>query len=240
MKVFLASYLIFPELRASLEREGQVVLIGNNPFLPCPEASHADMQVYDRGDGELIVKNGFDKDAADRLARLGFTITYTGSKTYQKYPECASMNVLKCGNYILHKFTITDPLIVNDISMKNQIAVSVSQGYTGCSSVYVDFLDLMITGDPSVISKASSHSFNLYKIDEAVTDKILLPGHDHGFIGGVCGYDDEDRTLYVNGDLEKTVPDLFFFLRSAGISIRQCDKRSCLFDIGGIKIIRSR
>ena len=235
MKVFIASYKILPELRGALEREGEVVLLSENAYLPFPEAAHADMQVYDAGSGSLTVKNGLCPEACAKLISLGFELTFAGRTAPQKYPECASLNVLKCGNYILHKLSATDPAIMDLAAAGTLVFVNVSQGYTGCSSVYVDDLDLIVSGDPSVINASAKHSFNLFRVEDEVTAGIELEGLPHGFIGGACGYDRDSKTFYVNGNLEKQLPALYNMLRSAGVRVVQAESEEKLFDIGGIK-----
>ncbi|MBP1588135.1 MAG: hypothetical protein ILO53_07040 [Clostridia bacterium] len=238
MKVFIVSRKILSELKRLLEREGEVVLLRGNEYLPEPEASHADMQVYEAGPGILILKTGFDPDALAKLESLGFTVTLSGSACAQKYPECASHNVLRCGNFVMHKLSATDHAVASDIAAKHLVPVNVSQGYTGCSSVYIDDLDLIVTGDPSVIKASAANSFNLFKVPETVTESIALEGLDHGFIGGCCGFDKADRTLYVSGNLDRSIPELAELLLSAGIRIVQADGAGGLADIGGIKVLR--
>lgn len=63
-----------------------------------------------------------------------------------------------------------------------------------------------------------------------------MDGYEHGFIGGCLGYSKETNTLYVNGSLSGSIPELYELLRSAKVNVVEVpDKPLC--DIGGIKTI---
>lgn len=234
-KLFIVSKDIDKGLLKKLEEEGEVFLLRSNPYLPEPESAHPDMQVAVIND-TVFLKKGVTEELINVLSSKGIRFTVSGAEKVQKYPDCCSHNVLVCGNYLFHSIDHTDTEILKFSEETFIVPVSVKQGYAGCSSCYVDPLDLLITSDAGIRKASSKHSFNCYLIDQNVTHNIKLEGYDHGFIGGCLGYCKETNTLYVNGSLEKTIPELHELLRQAGVKVVE-GSFDGLCDAGGIKCI---
>lgn len=236
--LYAVSHQINKKLLSVLNAKGDVVLLTDNPYLPGPEAAHADMQIADVSDELVFIKKGICdtfKEALGRTSKRAVESKQTLSGI-QNYPDCCTHNILICGNYYFHRLDITDPDLKAYLASKFFIPVNVRQGYSGCSSCYIDSLDLIITSDSSVAKASSGHSFNCLVIEKEITKNIILPGYDHGFIGGCMGYCRQTNELFVNGALSSTVPDLYALLRSAGITVYEVENEP-LCDIGGIKCI---
>jgi hypothetical protein len=232
MNVFIASEDIYPELREKiLLAGGKFVPLGANPFLPVYESKHADMQVFDLG-GRLAVRRGIDKAADARLRELGFELVYEGPESPVKYPECVSLNALLCGNYLIHKTSVTAEAINEFAAESHLVKVDVRQGYTRCSACYIPLLDLIVTGDEGISKAAGNHSFNIFFVEKEASEKIVLEGYGSGFVGGTMGWCAALNTLFVNGSLSSRIPELCELLRQSGISIVEAE--GPLKDIGGI------
>ncbi len=232
--LFAASKLIYPELLEILNARGKVTLLEENPCLPRPESTHADMQTCPCGKDKVFVKGGISEQSVidfEEAGRMTVVSRVIGKETY---PECCSHNILLCGNYYFHNLKHTDPDLQDYLDSKGYIGIDVRQGYSGCSALYVDDLDLIITADEGIRKASSKHSFNCFFIEKPPS--ILLPGYDSGFIGGCLGYSKTEKTLYANGCLSEALPELYIFLREAGINVVEVKDRP-LFDIGGIKCI---
>ncbi len=216
--------------------DGTVSLLSENPFLPHPESTHADMQILPVKDDTVFIKNGICSHFIEDIGKISKRAVISGGDYYEAYPSCCSHNILICGNYYFHNTKYTDENVKQFLDANYFIPVNVRQGYSGCSSCYIDSIDLLITSDRGIQKESAKHSFNCCFIDENITERIELKGYDHGFIGGCLGYCKETNTLYVNGSIEKNMPELYGLLRQAGVRVVQSDKKT-LSDIGGIKCI---
>lgn len=233
--LFACSKSIDDSLLRKLSLDGNVSLLDENPYLPLPEATHADMQILTVKDS-LFVKKGVCRTFIGDLEKISKRAVISGQNTPQKYPECCSHNVLVCGNYYFHNTKVTDENVKKYLEDYFYVPVDVKQGYSGCSSCYIDSLDLIITSDPGIMKASSKHSFNCYFVSSEITENIKLEGYDHGFIGGCLGYFKEKNTLYVSGSLKENVPELYELLRQANVTVIESEKKE-LTDIGGIKCI---
>ena len=233
--LFACSKLIDASLLKKLSLEGNVSLLDENPYLPLPESTHADMQILAVKDS-LFVKRGVCRSFIVDLEKISKRAVISGQDEPQKYPECCSHNVLVCGNYYFHNTKVTDENVKKYLEENYYVPVDVKQGYSGCSSCYIDSLDLIITSDPGIMKASSMHSFNCYYISSEITKNIRLEGYDHGFIGGCLGYFTEKNTLFVSGSLEENVPELYELLRQANVTVIESENKE-LTDIGGIKCI---
>ena len=235
--LFAVSKLFYKELYEKLLIEGDVSLLDVNPNLPFPESTHADMQIFsDPVSDEVFVKAGITASFLSDLKRANKKVTVSTDNGPEVYPSCCSLNILLCGQYYFHKLAVTDPDVKKHLDSNFRIPVNVNQGYTGCSSCYIDTLDLIITQDTGIRTASSKPSFNCYFIGENIVENISMDGYDHGFIGGCLGYSKVTNTLYVNGSLSGSIPELYELLRSAKVNVVEVpDKPLC--DIGGIKTI---
>ena len=115
----------------------------------------------------------------------------------KEYPLDAPFNIcIKNGCCIYNPRTAAKQ-IIDACMQKGYNMLPVRQGYTACSTLVVG--NTLITGDNG-IARACSGAFDQVVIIDP--QKIVLPGFDHGFIGG-CGFTCKD-TLYLFGRLDKT------------------------------------
>lgn len=171
----------YDETFAYFEDKGFEVIVFKSMEKPYPAVSdHPDMfMVYDE---ELYLEGDVDLDGI-HCSTLG-----------DKYPETVKYNVAIVGHYVICKKDAVDENLLNHLEGKYQI-IDVNQGYSKCATAVVK--DKIITSD-SGIYKACCGKIDALLIDEG---HILLPGLNHGFIGGTCVCFDD--TVFFNGDIRK-------------------------------------
>jgi len=145
-------------------------------------ADHPDMfMVYD----DKLFLEGDVKLEGIHCSRLG-----------EKYPETVKYNVAIVGSYAIGKKSALDKTLFKHLEGKYDF-LDVNQGYAKCSTAIIG--KKIITSDLSIY-KACSGKIDALLIDEG---HILLPGLNHGFIGGTCvAFDD---TVFFNGDITKHI-----------------------------------
>lgn len=156
-------------------------------------AGHPDMQLVEIN-GKLIVNPGsygyyskfFSKD------RLVCGKNYVQGK----YPDYVAYNIALSGNYALHNFKYTDPVVMEALGGYEKI--NVKQGYTKCSVATTPFG--VITADKGIINSLQNTALKFVEVSEG---EISLFGKQNGFIGGASGY--SDGKMYFAGDVTSHV-----------------------------------
>jgi hypothetical protein len=145
----------------------------------------------------------------------------------KSYPETAHYNAVVTNSYLIHNLSFTDPAIKALISSKSSL--SVNQGYTRCNLLEFGE-DQFITSDKGIekilIAKGVQVSF-------VSPDDILLPGYDHGFLGGCCGI--QGNRIFISGSIQfmKGRKELYTILKKAGMEIVEL-YNGPFFDAGSI------
>lgn len=189
-------------------------------------AGHPDMQLAKIGD-KLVVNpksyKHYKKILPDEKLICGKTVVQG------KYPEYVAYNIALCGNFAIHNFKYTDPVLLEELKDYNKI--NVNQGYTKCSAVTTPYG--IITADKGIIKALNNTSVEVVEID---VDEITLTGKDNGFIGGTSGY--FEGKLFFAGDVtkHKAYPAIKKFCDEKCIEII-CLSNDKLVDVGSIIII---
>ena len=189
------------------------------------------MQLFKTGEKSIIAAPGFDNKAARMLAAYGIEVAYGKTVPERKYPRNISYNVLNAGGCFVHKCTYTEPEIKRYAELTGKRFINVKQGYSACTSVYIPFSNLIITGDEGIIRAAKENNYNVCIFEH--TSEITLRGYGHGFIGGCCGVLDGGRRLIVNGSFTGLYKKTAGLLERYGIDIIDAGTGR-LEDIGGI------
>ncbi|MBQ8642425.1 MAG: hypothetical protein IJ480_09440 [Clostridia bacterium] len=174
-----------------------VVLLPPDPLLPAPVASHADMLLFPIGDALVTHRSYYDTAWAEIdkiLYSTGLRLVLTDCPRGPVYPLDVSLNALLCGRYLFGRLDVLAPEILTLAEENGITPVHIRQGYAGCSGLVIR--DALITADPSLTGAANACGIPVIHVSD--TD-ILLPGYDHGFIGG-CGGVWDDR-IYLCGTL---------------------------------------
>lgn len=206
MKIYIVNSQINTKTKELLSTYGSVAGVCAHPYLPTPEKHHADMQ-FAKIDSHTLVcapKNSVDAPL-DGISLLAGSVDLC-----EKYPDNIAYNILSCGKYFFHNLKYTSPEVEYEINKRNFNLVNIKQGYAGCSSICVPLQsgeNLLISSDKGIISSVNKlDNSNIHAEYFEETKSIILPGYDHGFIGGCCGYDDELGLLVygkINGQLKE-------------------------------------
>ena len=197
-------------------------IIGIDPSV----AGHPDMQIVKVGD-TIIAEPGsyehYKKLIPDKNIICGQNLVQG------KYPEYTAYNVALSGEYAIHNFKYTDPVVLDMLAKYKKI--NVKQGYTKCSVLTTDAG--IITSDNGIIRACEKSEIECVGIAQG---EITLKGKENGFIGGASGY--SDGVLYFTGDV-KSHPD---YEKIKKFTEKNCIEILCLSndklaDIGSIIFI---
>ncbi len=112
------------------------------------------------------------------------------------YPYDCGLCCVILGNTCIANINTIDPAIKKYCSAKCIKMIHVNQGYTKCSVAVVDE-NSIITSDHGISDVLSRAGYDVLTISDGF---IRLKGYDTGFIGGCCGYID-NNTLAFWGDI---------------------------------------
>lgn len=183
------------EAITTLRRITDVVLLPPDPCLPAPVSSHPDMLLFTLEDTLVTYRSYYTIAKAQLehiLACTGMRLLLTDHPHGNVYPTDVGLNALVCGQTLFGKLDALAPEVLSLAVEKGLTPISVRQGYAGCSGLYTG--ELLLTADPSLTKAAQARSIPLLPVPD---NNIILPGYDHGFIGG-CGGVWHD-TIYLCG-----------------------------------------
>lgn len=234
MKIYIVNSQVSDYTRAFLCKFGTVAEVSAHPTLAIPEKHHADMQ-FSRIDRHTLVCDPL----TSIKQTIGLDIIQGSIPLKEKYPENISYNILRFGDYVIHNTKHTAAEVIFEAQKRHLKIIHTKQGYAGCSSISVPLKNgetLIISSDKGLISTLNKlNDQNIHTEYFEDTKSILLPGYDHGFIGGCCGYDEELGLLIygkINGQL-KELSDEYKFPISSVFD-------GPLTDIGGILVMYPR
>lgn len=233
MRLFVLSGLCSGAVKENLSAYGTLVLLSPNRFLNRQEGSHADMQLFKIKEREAIAAPGFDENARKQLERAGISVSVGTQEISPVYPQNIAYNVLQAGEHWFHHPRYTAAEIREEARRLGKKLIPVRQGYSACSSVYFPFQNLILSGDNGIISAAKENNYEVYRFPDS--EKIVLDGYAHGFIGGCCCVLNGGRTLLVNGNLAGQAPETARMLAQKGIETVNIGEES-LTDIGGMAV----
>ena len=223
---------IYPDSVKTLESMGIKVLFScKNQNVMTPLMYHADMQIVKTGASSYVCA----PECYDYYRNLlkDYSVTITCGNTYLScnYPGDIAYNIIITEKLAVHNFNYTDSSVKNSLNDKN--IIDVSQGYTSCTLCLLTDSDF-ITSDMGIYKSLRYNHCDVLLIDDT---SVLLPGFDHGFIGGSTFMLSHD-TLAVNGDIlsHSDCKKIISFCNEKGIRlISLCDKS--IMDIGSFVII---
>ncbi len=113
----------------------------------------------------------------------------------ESYPQSARYNAVVTDNFLIHNTKLSDP------SLKKAFAkmefIHVNQGYTRCNLLTLNN-DMFITSDKGIYRQLQKQQLDVHYFSPG---DILLPGFEHGFLGGCLGVF-EDR-IFIIGSLSR-------------------------------------
>ncbi len=213
----------------------KVLTLPPDSYLPEPVASHPDMLLFSVG-GTLVTYRTYyasAKDTLDTLCRYtGLRLCLTDHPRGKAYPRDVGLNALPVTvsenkRYLLARPASLAPEVATLANEAGYTLVPVKQGYAGCSGLAVH--GTLLTADPSLQKAAVSVGIPVQKTDDRT---ILLPGYDHGFIGGAGGV--WGRTVVLCGKPAEHL--LTAIQNNPAVDQVLCLGDGLLFDCGGIRL----
>lgn len=236
MKYYIINALASEKTKSFLRKYGQIVEIAQHPSLPVPEKHHADMQFAKIDDNCGVYAPNFAVSNTELFKNPNIFMGNTILK--DKYPQNVAYNILRCGNIFFHNTNYTDNIVKEAIIKKGGVLQHVKQGYAGCSSICIPLENnkhLLLSSDKGIISTADKlQNDNIITEYFEDTKNILLPGYNHGFIGGCAGFDNE-LGLLIYGKINEQLHELSIKYNFTILSIFD----NALTDIGGISVMYS-
>lgn len=166
------------------------------PLLPKADSRlchHVDLGICHADKNVLVVCPSVYHFFVDR----GIEIIKGSSEPLTDHPADAPYNVCIIKDCALHNFKHTDPVLLDFLSTRYELA-DVKQAYTKCA-VSVINEGFVITQDVGIAKALEKRGIEALLIEES---KIRLDGYEYGFIGGASLMGSRNIWI-VNGSLQK-------------------------------------
>jgi len=113
----------------------------------------------------------------------------------KSYPQTSLYNAVVTDNFLIHNAKHTDLSLKETFAKKEFIHVN--QGYTRCNLLVLND-ELFITSDNGIFNQLQKRHLNVHYFSPG---DILLPGFEHGFLGGCLGV--FENLIFVAGSLSR-------------------------------------
>jgi hypothetical protein len=224
--MFIVNKNIPAEAFERLGRYGKVAGFETKGITYPEVSSHADL--FFCTDGKtLVMAPNTPQEYQDILSENGITYSKGKMPTGMKYPESAGYNAVVTEKYLIHHLKITDPVILEIFHDREKIHVQ--QGYTRCSLLPLSG-NRFITSDQGIYKILHKKNLPVLYTDPK---EILLPGFDHGLIGGTAGI--YNNNVFFTGSLNhlRSGEQIRSFIELSGMEIIELYDGP-LFDAGSI------
>ena len=182
-----------PSMR--LHADLQILYIGNNLFISCPEC--------------------FDY-YKEKLTPLGAEVVCGASSVKGTYPYDAAYNICVAGKTAFCNTKTADETALSHLQDNGFSIVHVNQGYTKCSTAVVSE-NAVITADTGIYKAACGAGFDALLIESG---GVTLKGFSYGFFGGCCGKTSKNK-LFINGSIKNhpSADKILSFLEKQDVEI---------------------
>lgn len=196
------------------------------PTLDDEISSHADIQAFNKGNGDLIISKQAGEKLKENLNDFNLTIE---KNIKSPYPNDIKLNAAFIGNKIICNKSFVSKEIITFANENNIEIIHTKQGYSRCSLCIVNE-NAVITEDPGLAYLLNIYQFDVLKITPG---KIHLSEAHSGFIGGASAKLSENE-MYFSGDISKhpDFDEIKAFLDNYNISMVYYKSR-ILTDFGG-------
>ncbi|MGO5065455.1 hypothetical protein FDF31_04400 [Clostridium sporogenes] len=195
MKLALVDNRISDEEKNNLEKRNiKVILCPSSHLLYPAVCGHPDMLLHIVDNKTIIAHKNIDKEFVESLKNLGINVILSRKSLENTYPEDIILNALNIRDIFMHKLNYTDPNLLSFI--KHKKLLNINQGYTKCSTAIVS-QNAVMTSDIKIEKLLKKNDIDVLLLPPG---DIILPGLDYGFIGGTCGFLD-NNILAFYGDL---------------------------------------
>ena len=208
-----------------LKGEGcKLIFTKEQTTFPIPERYHADLQCFAPDEGTLIVTPSLYEYYKDCLKDTGIAVLSGKTESDGHYPSRIAYNVARVGNTAFCLEKALDEVVREELEKRNISVCNVSQGYASCSVTGINERAL-ITSDVGIAKAAEKRGFDSLYVS---TEHILLPGFDHGFIGGCVSRIRPDLFAVSGSELSNSFLAFFEQYKANLVTIS-----GQLFDFGG-------
>lgn len=177
--IAIADYRLPAPAKARLETFADLIYLQTSGITYPTISGHPDIFICKVGE-LLICAPNLPEEILQQLISAGMAVERGSKPIGRKYPNTAMLNAVVTEKYFIHNLEYTDPIVKKHCSSLE--TVHVNQAYTRCSLIPLD--ERFITSDRGIEKSLKKQGFDILYVNP---DGILLPGFDHGFIGGTCG-----------------------------------------------------
>ena len=206
----------------------RVIVFEKNPFLDSRVSFHTDLNVFHKGENEIIL-SPYQKKLYEALSDMGMKAVFSKSEVRSPYPyDCRLNCAVFPGWLFLNK--AADESVLSFAEEKELKLLPVRQGYCKCSILLVNE-KAFITDNEGIFNSATENGFRCLLVEKG---DVRLQGFDYGFIGGSGSLIDKNLLLFF-GDITKhrNYLEIKDFLLKEGCSF-VFEEGLELSDIGGI------
>ncbi len=192
--MIITANTIYPELYNILAQQHSILLLDNVSVLYEGIRNHADLQVCKIKD-QCFISKEFQKNHSLLSISASNPFITINETLGNAYPKTARLNIVSSETHLICNTKHVAKAVLNFANACNMEIIHVKQAYTRCTTIPLEE-NAYITDDPGIAKALRNQRFDVLLVTRG---RVLLPGHDYGFIGGTAGIIDD--TIYFNGDL---------------------------------------
>ena len=182
--LILADKRIPEKAKNNLKKYGEVLFIETHGITYPAISGHPDIFFCNTENGLVIAPN-IPENIKQHLQQKKIQFVEGSLKVGNYYPETAYYNAVVTDQLLIHNMKHTEAVVLSENETLQKIHIK--QAYTRCNLISLDNTRF-ITSDKGIEKTLSERG---YKVLFVHPKGIVLPGFEHGFIGGCCGiYDD--------------------------------------------------
>lgn len=178
--LFIADKRIPDDAKYNLQRHGDLLQLYVSDITYEAIAGHPDI-FFCKTNNQLITAPNLPYEFKNILTGYGINFIEGDNNVSSKYPGTAIYNAVSTPDYLIHKLSITDPVILKYSEGIEKI--NIEQGYSRCSLVPLKDNNF-ITSDEGIYKTLTSKGFKGCLVS---SKEVLLPGFQNGLIGGAFG-----------------------------------------------------
>ena len=171
------------EAKEKLKEYGELLELETNGIVYDSISGHPDI-FFCQLDESIVYAPNLPEEYLSPLQEKGINLIKGELALGKKYPETAKYNAVFTGDTLYSNFRYTDSVITDNIGDAN--LTHINQGYARCSLIPLGN-DNLITSDEGVKRTLERFDKNVLYVNP---EEIILPGKNHGFIGGCSGVND--------------------------------------------------
>lgn len=233
MNIIFLSELADKAFIEFMKSKGTIILVPRDDRFDPRISSHPDL-VISIIDHMIVIDQHASDQIFQQLKQYGIPYVLGNTFLEPTYPKDIAFNAVITDSLFVHKLNTSDYLLSLHSKNTGKTMCNVKQGYTKCSTVVIDNLQL-ITSDQGIYHATK----DLLPVLNIQPGYVLLEGYDYGFLGGASGFVED--TLIFHGDLSNH-PDfdrITAFVSSVGMKIHYF-KHFPLTDIGSVLVYKQQ